>query len=71
LALCWQLAVDRDREGTDVVGRARTGCGKTLAFVLPIVQSLANQASTGKLSSIVVLLQFTDEAVVCCRCQAP
>jgi ATP-dependent RNA helicase DDX21 len=40
---CFNLVV----EGTDVVGRARTGCGKTLAFVLPIVQSLANQASTG------------------------
>ncbi|KAE8665497.1 DEAD-box ATP-dependent RNA helicase 7 [Hibiscus syriacus] len=28
--------------GTDLVGRARTGQGKTLAFVLPILESLTN-----------------------------
>jgi len=27
-------------EGLDVVGRAKTGCGKTLAFVLPVVERL-------------------------------
>lgn len=32
-------------EGKDLVGRARTGCGKTLAFVLPIIERLA--AATG------------------------
>ena len=33
--------------GTDLVGRARTGCGKTLAFVLPIVQTLTGDAAPG------------------------
>jgi len=40
--------LDHALNGFDIVGRARTGCGKTLAFVLPIVQSLLTTAGTTK-----------------------
>jgi ATP-dependent RNA helicase DDX21 len=30
-------------EGVDIIGRARTGTGKTLAFGIPIIQSLLQQ----------------------------
>ena len=35
-------------DGHDLVGRARTGCGKTLAFVLPIIEKLASGPDGGK-----------------------
>lgn len=49
-------------EGKDLVGRARTGCGKTLAFVLPIIERLARDTPAvngrrphGRCPSVVVL----------------
>ncbi|CAL0303555.1 unnamed protein product [Lupinus luteus] len=50
-------------DGDDLVGRARTGQGKTLAFVLPILESLTNgpakasrKLGYGRAPSVVVLL---------------
>lgn len=48
--------------GFDLVGRARTGCGKTLAFVLPIVEKLKETMGPngrrpfGRTPSVIVLL---------------
>ncbi|KAJ4955019.1 hypothetical protein NE237_011802 [Protea cynaroides] len=50
-------------DGSDLVGRARTGQGKTLAFVLPILESLTNESAKatrktgyGRSPSVLVLL---------------
>jgi ATP-dependent helicase YprA (DUF1998 family) len=63
---CFNHVVD----GKDVVGRARTGCGKTLAFVLPIVQALTNSAKPGvrhgRLPSVIVLAPTRELAKQVC-----
>ncbi|CAL9164253.1 unnamed protein product [Musa hybrid cultivar] len=58
-AMTFDLVLD----GFDLVGRARTGQGKTLAFVLPILESLTNgvhkasrKTGYGRCPSVLVLL---------------
>ncbi|XP_057952179.1 DEAD-box ATP-dependent RNA helicase 7 [Malania oleifera] len=57
------MTYDTILDGSDLVGRARTGQGKTLAFVLPILESLVNGPSKdsrktgyGRAPSVLVLL---------------
>ncbi|VFQ99616.1 unnamed protein product [Cuscuta campestris] len=57
-------------DGSDLVGRARTGQGKTLAFVLPIVESIRNEldattkkTSHGRAPSVLVLLPTRELAL--------
>ncbi|XP_022158991.1 DEAD-box ATP-dependent RNA helicase 7 [Momordica charantia] len=55
------MTFDTVFDGSDLVGRARTGQGKTLAFVLPILESLINGPSKsltgyGRSPSVLVLL---------------
>lgn len=57
------MTFDTILDGSDLVGRARTGQGKTLAFLLPILESLINGSAKasrktgyGKSPSVLVLL---------------
>ncbi|KAG1359174.1 hypothetical protein COCNU_08G006200 [Cocos nucifera] len=57
------MTFDSILDGSDLVGRARTGQGKTLAFVLPILESLTNgqykadrKTGHGRPPSVLVLL---------------
>ncbi|OUZ99493.1 Helicase [Macleaya cordata] len=57
------MTFDTILDGFDLVGRARTGQGKTLAFVLPILESLTNgpakgsrKTGYGRAPSVLVLL---------------
>ncbi|CAI9774995.1 unnamed protein product [Fraxinus pennsylvanica] len=57
------MTFDTILDGADLIGRARTGQGKTLAFVLPILESLTNGPTVasrkkgyGRSPSVLVLL---------------
>ncbi|XP_061997084.1 DEAD-box ATP-dependent RNA helicase 7 [Rosa rugosa] len=57
------MTFDTILDGADLVGRARTGQGKTLAFVLPILESLTNGSAKefrktgyGRAPTVIVLL---------------
>ena len=58
-------------DGFDLVGRARTGCGKTLAFVLPIIERLSqgydgSRRSFGRGPRVIVLAPTRELAKQVC-----
>ena len=50
-----QAVLEPALSGQDVVGRARTGTGKTLAFSLPIIERLLNENSRSRNPKCIVL----------------
>ena len=49
--------------GRDLIGRARTGTGKTLAFALPIIQNLAPSRERARLPRAVVVAPTRELAI--------
>src|SRR5213595_1981493 len=50
-----QEAIPLALAGRDLIGSAQTGTGKTAAFMLPILQRLANGASTHVLRALILV----------------
>ncbi|HWA67285.1 MAG TPA: DEAD/DEAH box helicase [Mycobacteriales bacterium] len=49
------LAVPLAIKGHDLIGQARTGTGKTLAFTIPVLQQVTPNAESGKPQALVVV----------------
>jgi hypothetical protein len=56
-----QQAIPHVLKGTDVLGCAQTGTGKTAAFSIPILQQLADQSFQGKRKIRTLILTPTRE----------
>lgn len=44
------------REGKDIVGRAKTGTGKTLAYLLPLIERYENWSTGGPNIPFILIL---------------
>ncbi|MEY4604508.1 MAG: hypothetical protein RIT43_1800, partial [Bacteroidota bacterium] len=59
-----QQAIPHVLKGTDVLGCAQTGTGKTAAFSIPILQQLADQTFDGKRKIRTLILTPTRELAI-------
>ncbi|GGM09370.1 DEAD/DEAH box helicase [Deinococcus aerophilus] len=50
-----EASLPQTLEGRDLIGRARTGTGKTLAFALPIISKLEGSRERGRLPRAIVI----------------
>jgi len=48
-------AIPPELEGKDVLATAQTGTGKTLAYLIPMLERLATQSSPGKVSALILV----------------
>lgn len=53
-----RAVLDPAMEGRDLIARAKTGTGKTLAFGIPIINSILRENEENRLARLVLLLLF-------------